>query len=69
MIKAGKRNETGVVEGGVAISHRRSGRGLIGKFTSPHRFEGGEGVSLAEIWGKSLPGGGKGQHQGLQARA
>lgn len=53
----GMRQELG---GGVAISHRWSGRGLTGKVTSLHGFERDEGISLAEIWGKSLPGQRKG---------
>lgn len=36
----------------VAILRGLSGRGLTGKVTSVHRLEGGEGISLAEIWGK-----------------
>ena len=42
---------------GVAtILCRWSGMGLLEKATTVQRLEGGEGVSLAEIGGKRLPG-------------
>lgn len=68
--EAGKGNEAGGgSEGVVVILPRWSGPGLIDKVKSLHRPEGSEGMSLAEIWGKRLPGGGKSQQEGLQARA
>lgn len=40
------------MSGVVAISHRWSGLGRFDKVISLHRFEGGVGISLADIWGK-----------------
>lgn len=50
-----------------AILNRMVGAGLPEKVTLEERLLGGEGVNHANMWGKSIPGGGICKCKGLEA--